>query len=567
MLLLLGAFVAGFLTVLAPCVLPLLPIIIGGSVTGDLKDKKRPLIIAGSLAVSLILFTLLLKATTLLIDIPPSYITYASGIIIITLGLLMLLPGVYTRIIGGLGIEHRAQTLLGKGFQNKSSLVGPIVTGAALGPVFSSCSPVYGYLLATVLPVNFSQGMAYIIAYVFGLSLVLLLIGYFGQRFVRRIKFASNPRGWFQRVLAIVFIMVGILVFTGYDKRVQTYVSEHTPFNFDRLSAQLIPAGGAKIDKTKLFNVEPYDAPELTGLENWINSRPQTVESLKGKVVLVDFWTYSCINCIRATPYLKGYHQTYKDNGLVVIGVHAPEFAFERIPANVEKAVRDAGIQYPVALDNDFATWNAYQNQYWPSNYLIDAEGKVRRVHYGEGQYRETEQAIRLLLEENGKRLPAKTFTSGTEAVPTSQKETPETYLGLSRASNYVGTPALGAASGSKFSLPATLEPNKWALGGSWEVRNEKIIARGMSTLRFRISAKDVYLVAGARTPQTIGVKLDGRDIGQTGSAGRDVQGSGVSVSESKLYRLVAHPKFTAGSLLELQVPDGVELNVFTFGS
>src|SRR5690349_3200592 len=223
MFLLLGSFIAGALTVLAPCVLALLPVIVGGSVQGNTLDKKRPLVIAVSLAISIFVFTLLLKATSLLVDIDPRTITYISGGIIILVGMLTLFPGIYAKVLIKLGIEHRAINLLGKSNQNRQSVVGPVITGAALGPVFSSCSPVYAYILATVLPVNFGPAMAYIIAYIMGLALVLLLIGYLGQRFISRIKFASNPKGWFQRTIAILFIIVGLLVFTGYDKRFQTW--------------------------------------------------------------------------------------------------------------------------------------------------------------------------------------------------------------------------------------------------------------------------------------------------------------------------------------------------------
>ncbi len=566
MFLLFGAFLAGMLTVLAPCVLPLLPIIIGGSVTGDTKDKKRPVVIAMSLAVSLVVFTLLLKATSLLVNIPPQSITYFSGGIIIMLGLLTLFPTVYAQIIARLGIEQRAQGLLGKGYRNKSSLAGPIITGAALGPVFSSCSPVYAYILATVLPVNFVQAFGYIIAYVLGLSLVLLLIGYYGQSFIGKIKFASNPKGWFQRTIAILFIVVGLLIATGYDKRFQTWVSQHTPFNFDALSSQFLPKSGNEIDESKLFNVKPYDAPELVGLQDWINSRPLTIEELKGKIVLVDFWTYSCINCIRNNPYIEKWYQTYKNDGFVVIGVHAPEFAFEKLLANVQKGVKDQRLSYPVTLDNDFSTWNAYNNRSWPSSYLIDADGKVRRIHEGEGKYKESEEAIRQLLIENGVRLDTRAIDNSDD-MPVNQQQTPETYLGSQRASNYAGSPALAAAPVQTFTLPNALAKNQWALGGTWEVRGEKIIARGNSTLRFQVAAKNVYIVGGSSNQRGITLRLDGQPISSTDSAGADVKDSRVLMSEAKLYRLASFPKFTSGIIIELTVPEGVELNVFTFGS
>lgn len=567
MLLLLGAFFAGVITIFAPCVLPLLPVIIGGSVSGDVTNTRRPLVIAASLAVSLIVFTLLLKVSTILINIPPMAINYLSGGIIIAIGLLTLFPSLYEQILIRTGIQSRSQTLLGKGL-TKKGLVGPVIIGAALGPVFSSCSPVYAYILATILPASFSQALVYIIAYVLGLSIMLLLVGYYGQKFISKVKWAADPKGWFQRSVAVLFILVGLLVFTGSALKVQTFISQNTPFNFDGLSAKLIPGfGDGREEQAGVLNIKPYPAPELVGLENWINSKPLTKADLKGKVVLVDFWTYSCINCIRTQPYLEGWYETYKDEGFVVLGVHAPEFAFEKVPANVQKAVRQAKLTYPIALDNDFQTWSAFKNQYWPSSYLIDGEGNVRRVHYGEGEYKETEQAIRTLIRENTGQLPSEHFIKGNADVPVSSSDTPETYLGSQRASNYVGSTRLLAGKTQAYEAAELMEVDDWTLGGAWEVSTQTITARGNSTLSFRISAKEVYLVAGSDVPQKIGITLDGKEISLTASAGEDVQGSMVEVSEQRLYRLVNHKTYDADFMIELSVPDGTILNVFTFGS
>lgn len=568
MFLLFGAFIAGMLTVLAPCVLPLLPIIIGGSVSGDVRDRKRPIIIAISLAVSLIFFTLLLKATTLFINVPPQVITYISGGIIITLGLFVLFPMAYAKLLIWTGLEQRSQKLLGKSFQNKQSFIGPIITGAALGPVFSSCSPVYAYILATVLPVNFGQALAYIISYVAGLTIVLLAVGYYGQRFVGRIKFAADPKGLFQRVLAIIFIVVGVMVFSGYDKHFQTWVSQHTPFNFDALSANFLPESKNKVDASKLFNVAtPYRAPEFVGTTDWINSQSLTMAKLKGKVVLLDFWTYSCINCIRNNPYIEKWYQMYKEDGFVAVGVHAPEFAFEKNPVNVRKAVKDQRISYPVTLDNDFSTWNAYDNRSWPASYLIDASGQVRRIHEGEGEYQESEDAIRQLLQDNGAKLDSKMAVSGTAAVPISASQSPETYIGYQRASNYAGQPALAKAAVQNFSYPTALKTNQWALSGSWEDTPEKAIARGNSKLLFKFAAKDMYVVFGSSSSAKVGITIDGKPATPSNGAGADVKDGVVTVEGNKLYRLVSFPNFTSGSQVELTVPDGVEINAFTFGS
>lgn len=240
MLLLLAAFFAGMITVLAPCVLPLLPVIIGGSVSGSAHDKRRPYIITASLAVSLLIFTLFFKATTLFIAVPLTIITAISGGIIIAVGIVMLFPVLYERLILLFNLQAKSQSLLGAG-KDKGAVVGAIITGAALGPVFSSCSPVYLYILASVLPVNFGVAFVYLIAYILGLAGTLLLIGLVGQRFIRHMRWAANPRGWFIRIMAILFIVVGLMVMTGYDKQLQTFVTETTPFDFDALSSKLIP--------------------------------------------------------------------------------------------------------------------------------------------------------------------------------------------------------------------------------------------------------------------------------------------------------------------------------------
>jgi cytochrome c biogenesis protein CcdA/thiol-disulfide isomerase/thioredoxin len=568
--LLIGAFIAGILTVLAPCVLPLLPVIIGGSVTGDNKDKRRPFLIAGSLAISLILFTLLLKATTLLINIPPMAITYFSGGIIVALGLATLFPTAYTTLIARLGIEHRAQRMLGTGTSNRNQLIGPIVTGAALGPVFSSCSPVYGYILATVLPAHFGTAMAYIVSYVTGLALILLAVGYYGQRLTSRMKFASNPSGIFQRSLAVLFILVGISIITGTGTKLQVYAANHSPFKFDALSAKLIPAtaGQHSLNDTKLYNVDAYKAPELVGIQAWINSNPQTLASLKGKVVLIDFWTYSCINCIRSLPYVEGWYQHYQKDGFVVIGVQAPEFAFEKIQSNVEAAVKKDKLTYPIALDNDLQTWDAFHNQYWPAEYLIDRDGNVRRQHFGEGEYDQTEKAIRGLLADgkSGSKLSSSLVAGSKASAAVDAHQTPETYLGTARASSYVGSPSLGSQPTQNYNFASKLGGGKWSLSGNWQVAGDKITAGDNAKLRINIATKNAYLVAGSAEPSSVGVTFNGQPISGTGNAGADVTDSKASINLSSLYKLASFKKFTSG-VLELTVPSGTDLNTFTFGN
>jgi len=571
MFLLIGAFIAGILTVLAPCVLPLLPVIIGGSVSGDTKDGRRPFLIASSLAVSLVAFTILLKATTLLITVPPQVFTYVSGGIITVLGLATLFPFTYTRLIGALGLEHRAQSLLGKGTSSKRQWLGPVITGAALGPVFSSCSPVYAYILATVLPVHFAMAMSYIVSYVFGLTLILLAVGYYGQRLTTRLRFASDPRGVFQRGLGVLFIIVGVLIITGSGTRLQVWAADHTPFNFDGLSSKLIPKQmNAKAptvsSNSSLYNVQPgVQAPDFIGIQNWINSSPLTLSQLHGKVVLVDFWTYTCINCIRSLPYVEGWYQEYQKDGLVVIGVEAPEFSYEKIPSNVKAAVKQDKITYPVAIDGNLETWGAYQNEYWPAEYLIDQNGNIRRADFGEGEYSQMEQAIRGLLASSSKlQLPGTFVTPGDLPSPVSEGQTPETYLGTDRENAYEGSPILGSS--PNYTFTKHLDTSDWSLSGTWSVSGTAITAGQNARLEINVSSKNVYLVGGAPNASPVTVQFNGKPISQTGDAGANVVDSQVSVQLSDLYRIASFPRFTSG-IITLDVPSGVSLNTFTFGN
>jgi thiol-disulfide isomerase/thioredoxin len=381
---------------------------------------------------------------------------------------------------------------------------------------------------------------------------MLLLVGYLGQKLVRRVRWAANPRGWFQRIVAVLFIIVGLLIITGLDKQFQLFIADHTALDFDKFSAQLIPAGDTAKQVGGVLNVVPYTAPELNGIKGWINTKALTIKGLKGKVVLVDFWTYSCINCIRTQPYLKDLYDKYHAAGLEIIGVHAPEFSFEKNFDNVRQAVMDAGLTYPIAMDNDLQTWQAFNNQYWPATYLIDKDGLVRRTHFGEGEYANEEQAVRLLLAEKGGKVPGHATT--TDTVAGSQKITPETYVGLERAQNYVGETAL--TSGEATYKPGTLsEVNQWTLGGTWQEAAEGITAVKDGVLTYRVMAKDVYLVTGSNSKGTITVKVTGLPDKQ------------LDVSMAQLYPIAHFDQYQSDATVELHVPAGVQLNTFTFGS
>ncbi len=547
------SLLAGVLTVLAPCVLPFLPVIVGGSLGGD---RRRPWIIAGSLVVSLMAFTLLLKASTALIGIDPRVWTAVSGGLVIALGLFMLFPGLWAWISERIKLGEGSHALLEKATGKRKGVGSAVLTGVALGPVFSSCSPTYAYVIASVLPASLSWGLVYLALYCVGLTAALLAISLLGRKLIERIKWAADPRGWFQRAVAVLFILVGVLVASGLDKRFQAWAVNAFPSLAQVESDALPDSMPIPRDPAPQGETTAYQAPEITGIQEWINSSPTTLEQLRGKVVLVDFWTYSCVNCIRTQPYLNAWYERYQKDGFEILGVHAPEFAFEKVPDNVRRAVTEAGIKYPVALDNDFATWRAYGNRYWPAKYLVNKEGKIVFTHFGEGGYDEMEAKIRELLGAQGPMVTAK--PDGTAQ----QGQSPETYLGTSRAAGYAGTPDLHPQS-FEYSHPEDLASNQWSLSGQWQVDEESITALSDgASLRYRFDGRELYLVMGGPEGAQVQVKVNGEAM----NLGPDAEGGTASASENRLYRLVKLPEFAKGTLVELTFSKGVRANAFTFG-
>jgi cytochrome c biogenesis protein CcdA/thiol-disulfide isomerase/thioredoxin len=550
---------AGLLTVLAPCVLPLLPVILGGSVVRGDRDRWRPFVITGSLVASLVVFTVLLKASTVFIKVDPRVWTYLSGGIVVVLGVSMLFPGLWPRVAEAVGLERRSQAFLQKAHGHRNKTASAVLTGAALGPVFSSCSPTYAWAIATVLPASPALGMVYLSVYCVGVGAGLLAVALLGRRFLSRITWASKPGGAFQRTVAALFIVVGLFIVTGLDQAVETRLLTADPFGITRLEQRLVPTANGSNPPVEMSpgDVASYPAPELVGIEDWINSDPLTLAQLKGKVVLIDFWTYSCINCERTQPYLNAWYHAYASDGFVIIGVHAPEFAFEQVPANVQKAVTADGITYPVALDNSFATWKAYANNYWPAKYLIDKDGRVRYTQFGEGGYDVTESKIRQLL---GESVSTKPMVQVTADDPGGAILTPETYLGSDREERYVGKPGLGG--GSTYT-EASVGADEWTLGGAWDVAGQAITAvSDGATLALKYTGRDVYLVMGGPPGSTVKVAVDasatlGSDVGPNNT---------VTLSGPRMYRIVESNQPSAGATLRLTFSQGVSANAFTFG-
>ncbi|RJQ35631.1 cytochrome c biogenesis protein DipZ [Candidatus Parcubacteria bacterium] len=587
MILLAISFIAGILSALAPCVLPLLPVIVGGSIAGG--SRRRAYTITASLGISVILFTMLLKVSTAFIDVPQSTWQLISGIILVFFGVVMIFPQLWDRLGFVNFLNRESNKLLGAGYR-QNSFWGDVVMGAALGPVFSSCSPTYFVILATVLPVSFAMGFVDLVAYAVGLSGTLLLIALVGQRLVDTLGVTIEPGGWFRRAIGILFLIVGIAVATGTMARAEAWLLNNG-FDITVLEQRLLKStaptptqcttsecvGVLNAPLSPEMKVAVFKkAPELTGIEGYINTNgePITLEQLRGnKVVLIDIWTYSCINCQRTLPYLRAWYEKYHDQGLEIIGVHTPEFAFERVLANVQQAVQKFGLEYPVVLDNKYATWNAFGNQYWPRKYLIDIDGYIVYDHTGEGGYEETEVAIERALNERAKRLgesmPSEFEETSVDAVEVDRYGlgSPEIYFGAAR-NEYFANGSRGRIGEQSLTVPEDLKQNALYLGGTWNLAEEFAAnTSAQAQIQFVYKAKNVYFVA-APTNGPVKIKVT-RDGGQPlGEArGVDVEENGeVTVSEDGLYHLIGDSAYGVHTIeIEILSP-GLEAYTFTFG-
>ncbi len=579
MVFLLLSFVAGVLSVFAACVLPLLPVIVGGSLAAG-GSRRRMYTIVASLALSIIAFTLLLKASTTLIGVPEYLWGYLSGGVITLIGVFMIVPRLWVVVPGINQLNRSSNQLLATGYR-RGGFWGDVVMGAALGPVFASCSPTYFIILATVLPARPLLGVVYLVAYATGLALALLLVAVLGERLVQWLGIKLTPDGWFFRSIGLVLVVVGVLVFTGTMKKVETWFVER---GFDATFIELRLLGAEKTDasvnKDSVF-VTPEmkggiypKAPELVSPDGYINTdgRPVTVAEFKGKkVVLLDIWTYSCINCQRTIPYLRDWYEKYADQGLEIIGIHTPEFAFEKLQKNVQSAVIGFGIKYPVILDNQYQTWNALGNHYWPRKYLVDIDGYIVYDHIGEGAYAETEMAIQKALAERAARLklPMKISPEVTppETGATSGRvQSPEVYFGAAR-NEFLGNGVQKQTGSQTFTIAGNLQANVLYLGGTWTLTDEYAQNQmAGAQIKFSYNAKDVYFVASADAPVRIKVTRDGgKSLGA--DRGADVNENGeATVHEDRLYKLIESQEY-GPHLIEIEVEGtGLEAYTFTFG-
>ena len=576
-------FLSGIVTIFAPCIWPILPIVLSSSVSGG---KKKPLGLVTGLAVSFIFFTLTLATIVTFIPFDPEVLRYFAVIIIAFLGVVLVVPALGDRLevlvsrLGSFG--GRFTSGRGDGFG------GGFVTGAALGLIWTPCA---GPILAAVATLAATRSVSFeafilIVVYVAGVSIPLYILTLIGGKALAKTRSLSLYTGVIQKVFGIIMILSALMIFFGYDKKLQVTLLEKFPHygNFltifetqaektgqlesIRTGKETIP--GEKESRVLDAMLQPKlenlgKAPEITGINGWLNSDGTSLEALRGKVVLIDFWTYSCINCIRTLPHVTGWYEKYKDQGFVVIGVHTPEFAFEHKKENVAEALKKYHIQYPVAQDNDYATWQAYSNRYWPAHYLIDAEGNVRRVHFGEGEYEETEAAIVALLKEAGKKVEVKKADMLDETPTRAGVRTPETYLGSDRGEKLV-SPEKITGDKQVFTVPQSLRLNEYAFEGEWQVEGERATALSQGKLQLRFQGKKVFLVMspfGTRS-STVKVFLDDAVIEQRVS-GKDGSGGMIEVTEDRLYEIVDFKGESREGVLRLEFQEGTAVYAFTF--
>ena len=560
------AYLGGVLTIFSPCVLPVLPFIFARS-DQSFRSSGLPILL-GMAATFTLLASLAAVGGAWLIALN-QYGRYAAMALLLLMGLALVFPALSERMMrpfvafGG-RLQQRAD--------RQTSVKSSLLLGVAVGFLWAPCAgPILGLVLAGAA-LNGANLYSALLLLVFAAgaatSLAVALLA--GGRVFSVMKRGLGAEEWLRRGLGVAVLVGVVVIALGWDTR---FLSQFTFLSTANTEQQLISQLGKQ--PGAVSSPDRPSAPLLAGATHWFNSPPLNNEMLRGKVVLVDFWTYSCINCLRTLPYLKAWNEKYRDQGLVIIGVHAPEFAFEKDVHNVEQAIRDLGITYPVAMDNQFAIWKAYHNQYWPAHYLIDAQGRIRDQHFGEGAYRETEQMIQTLISEAHQGVlamnegPVQVAGSGATAAAADTERSPETYLGYARQQNLVSPEAIKRDVASHYSAPHALKLNQWGLSGKWLVSAESAALQASGgAIIYRFQGRDLHLVLGSRSgkPVRFRVTLDGAAPGEDHGADIDAQGNGV-IREQRLYQLVRQSGKIAVHTFRIEFLDAdAEAFAFTFG-
>ncbi|HET9389649.1 MAG TPA: cytochrome c biogenesis protein DipZ [Steroidobacteraceae bacterium] len=611
------AFFGGVLTILSPCILPVVPFV--------LARTEQPF--ARSTLPLLIGMAATFAGISTLAAVGGAWAVHLNdygrivAMVLLTLSALALLShrvgDWLTRPVVALGAHLAADP----GGATGSSVIASLVLGVATGLLWAPCAgPILGLILTGAALKGPSVATTILLlAYALGAACSLAVVAAASTRVMAAMKRSFAAGEWLRRVLGVAVLLAVVAIALGWDTGFLTRVSEASTSHFEQalitsiaprtassgsmamqgsmqgavhdtgsgamsgsmsgtMTGAMAGQAGAAMSARAAAPSLPVEGqlPSLSGAVQWLNSPPLTPQALHGKVVLIDFWTYSCINCLRALPYVRSWYERYRDQGLVVIGVHSPEFAFEKNPANVARAVHDLGITYPVALDNNYAIWKAFNNEYWPAHYFIDAQGRIRGHHFGEGDYAQSEQLIRELLAEAGAlhlsaSAPQAVEGNGVQAsADEADVDSPETYIGYERADNFASPGGQVHDAEHSYSAPAQLQLNQWALSGVWKVDGEKAVAAASDDrIRFRFHARDLHLVlgpAGSGKPVRFRVTIDGHAPGA--DHGSDVQSDGTgTVTEQRLYQLLRQSQPQSDHTFEVEFLDpGVQAYSFTFG-
>ncbi len=568
------AFLAGVITVLSPCILPILPIILTSSIGGVNTGKSRPMGVVIGFILSFTFFTLFLSTIVKLSGIPAEALRFMSVVVVAGFGISLLVPQFQVFV------ERLFSKLAGlmPNTQGKTGFGGGLLIGFSVGLLWTPC---VGPILASVISLAITGAVTFdafliTLAYSLGTAIPMFLIMLGGQNVLRRVPSLLSNLGHIQKLFGVLMILTAVGIFFNVDRRFQTFVLNTFPqygvglTKFEdntSVNQQLEKVNQKQIDKTKIGK-PVYDmtlpkgpvAPELIPGGAWFNSEPLTLAQLKGKVVILDFWTYSCINCQRTMPYLRKWWETYNGKGLVIIGVHSPEFEFEKSEKNLAQAIKDFKLPYPIVQDNNFATWRAYNNHYWPAKYIVDKEGFIRYTHFGEGAYDETEKVIQDLLKETGAKDISNEINNPSYQI---NANTPEIYLGYGRIDYFASPETIKKDTLATYSSPSKLESNQIAFSGIWNVMEEYANPQKGAILTLNFDSKEVFLVIRTKGKSAkVQVYLDDK----MQFFGKDnIQGI-VTVDKDRLYKLINLP-VPGRHILRLEFKDNnAEVFAFTFG-
>src|SRR3984885_8452341 len=593
MILFVLAYLGGVLTIVSPCILPVIPFVLARADRPFLRNGL-PMLVGMALAFAVVA-TLASVAGGWVVS-ANQYGRIAALTLLAILGLTLLFPEIADRLMRPL-VAVGAR-LSQSADQSEGSLLAPLLLGVATGFLWAPCAgPVLGLILTGAALQGASvKTTLLLLTYAAGAATSLALALVVGGRVFAAMKRSIGAGEWIRRGLGAAVLVAIAAIALGLDTGFLTNLSRGSTTSLEQgLLDKLHPrentmamtgamTGTMTGGPSEVMQAKPGGKgeqlpvegalPSLSGAVEWLNSKPLTADDLKGKVVLVDFWTYSCINCLRSIPYIRAWAEKYRDHGLVVIGVHAPEFAFEKNVDNVKKAVATLNIAYPVAIDNDYKIWRAFDNQYWPGHFFIDAQGMIRYHEFGEGDYDESERVIQKLLAEAGDlNVPTGIVAvnaSGAEAAPSqTERQSPETYIGYDRLDHFV-SPGGVAQDASHVYAAGSPQLNDWSLVGNWTVGNERALLNDKDgSIVYRFHARDLHLVLGPAAegkPVRFVVTVDGKAPGAAHGVDVDADGQGV-VTAQRLYQLVRTPGAVADHTFEIRFLDpGVQAYAFTFG-